>query len=121
MELMTTDTVEVNTNIAMDYINEARFALDNNDIMTASVILDLLSDIVNPSQLDGIVWEDDDEHACSVRDCDICNPDEAFYSDDCECLSVIGNTCDYCNGDDASPVINSMFWACETCMSTSVV
>jgi hypothetical protein len=120
---MTNDngTVEVNTNIAMDYINEARFALDNNDIMTASVILDLLSDIVNPSQLDGIVWEDDDEHACSVRDCDICNPDEAFYSDDCECLSVIGNTCDYCNGDDASPVINSMFWACETCMSTSVV
>jgi hypothetical protein len=116
---MTNDngTVEVNTNIAMDYINEARYALDNNDIMTASIILDLLSDIVNPSQLDGIVWEDDiDEVSYYTSDDDI-DP----LGDDCEILSVIGNTCDYCNGDDASPVINSMFWACETCHSNSVV
>ena len=109
---MTNDngTVAVNTNIAMDYINEARYALDGGDIATASIILDLLSDIVNPSQLDGVVWEEDDD--------DDINP---YAVDDSECLSVIGNTCDYCNGDDASPVIDSMFWACETCMSTSVV
>lgn len=113
---MTNDngTSTVNIAIAMDYINEARYMLDTGDIVTASIILDLLSDIVNPEQLDGVIFEDEDDD-------DELDDELELYSDDCESLSVIGNTCDYCNGDDASPVIDSMFWACETCMSTSVV
>jgi hypothetical protein len=101
------------TSVAVDYINEIRHHLDTGDIVTAAVIVDLLEDIINPGSIEWkIVDEDNDDDIC-----------DAFGYDDAEWSTVIDSTCDYCSerSDNVQPVINSMFWACESCMGNSVV
>ena len=134
--------------VAVDYINEIRHHMDTGDIATAAVIVDLLEDIINPGAVEWQVYECDycgdvvnnaslltetesGEDACAhcmenadfsvnFSDDDIV---DAFGYDDAEWSTVIDSTCDYCSERSANvqPVINSMFWACESCYSNSVV
>ena len=97
MEIMTTDTV-------MEYVTAIRHALDNGDIGTANMALDLLQDIITGDES----WKVDYDEE---------------YGDDCEIQAVIGNTCDYCSCevDHINPLPNSMFWACDSCYSQYLV